>query len=41
MDQFYQQQLNEADHLANVNSVQQINTLQAQNKKYVEDFSNQ
>ena len=41
MDQFYQQQLNKADHLASVNSVQQINTLQTQNKKYVEDFSNQ
>ena len=39
-DKFYQQQLNEADHLANVNSLQQIKTLQAQNDKSIEDFSN-
>ena len=39
-DKFYQQQLNEVDHLASLNAVQQAKTLQAQNDKFVEDFSN-
>lgn len=40
-NEFYQQQLDEVDHLASVNSIQQAQTLQAQNNKSVEDFSNQ
>ena len=41
VNEFYQQQLDEVDHLASVNSIQQAQTLQAQNNKSVEDFSNQ
>lgn len=40
LDNFYQRQLDEVNHLAGMNSIQQINTWDAQNQKYIEDFSN-
>ena len=40
LDKLYQDKTNTAAHLSDINSVQQVNTLQAENDKAIEDFSN-